>query len=430
MSRLSVVQRWLWSRRAAGFPERAQVGAVRLTGELDTDRLHRALGEVVAAMPILRAGFTTAGGEPAMVQDGPYPAVIHAGIDGSDRRCLAALRRDRDRVPDPLRDPLVRFHLFRCTPDEHVLGLVADPLVLDLRSVYLVLGALLQAYVGRLRADHYPPFGDPLATAKVAAGRRSWWSSRLTAWQDGRSPAPAATPPGTGPRTAEVRIAPARWHRLTGILERTGNPGWLAVIAMLTWWRRTRAGGGHPVVFAGTFDLRDYLGLGPVAGPLTDRLAFEVDLDGFDRLTFQELVRRVHAGVLDAVLHYLPYGEVVALGQALAAPPPPRSDRPWDLAVNYCRLPPASTYTRGEQTLARQGLSIELFRESDLAAGGTISAPVDVQLAESGTSMAMVVNFEPSIVEPKVVAGMLSDVETLVDRVTDDPAVRLGVLRI
>jgi hypothetical protein len=240
-------------------------------------------------------------------------------------------------------------------------------------------------------------------------------------------PAAAAPHPGPvvarQPSTRQLRLDAQRWPRLAAAADSSGNNGWLAVIALLAWWLRARGGRGGAAVFAGTLDLRDYLGLGPVVGPLTDRIAFEVDLDGADRLTFRELVRRAHAGLLDSVVHYVPYRELVEIGAAAGAPPPPLPDRPWDVAVHYCRLPPTSAYTRGEQSLARHGLSVELFCESELAAG-LPAAPVDVHLTESGSGVALVVNFDAAIVADADVAAMLRCVDGLIDQLIADPDTR------
>src|SRR6202035_1811158 len=161
-----------------------------------------------------------------------------------------------------------------------------------------------------------------------------------------------------------------------------------------------RGSRARPSVFASTLDLREYRGLGPVIGPLTDRVVFQVDLDGYARMTFRDLVRRAHAGVLDAVIHYVPYRDLVTGGAADGQVRPAGPARLWDIAVHYCRLPPASAHTRGEPTLAGRGLSIELFRESALPRAG-LAMPAgtgdgtcaEIHIAESGPGMALVVNF-------------------------------------
>jgi hypothetical protein len=421
LRQLSAVQRHLWTGWAQGAPARAPVAALRLCGDLDEQRLVTAVAQTHETIEILRAGFAVEAGVPVMIASARSPAVIRHSVEDADEWCVRILREDGDRRPDPTIEPLVRFHILRRAPDEIVLGLVADPLVLDLRSVYLVLGAVMQAYVGRLRTGQYASLGAREVAPTGTPARQRWWLRRLRAWG---SHVPSAAP-GRQASTQLLRLDAQRWAGLTDVADNTGNSGWLAVIAMLTWWLRDRIDPARPVVFTSTLDLRDYLGLGPIVGPLTDRIVFEVELDGMHDMTFRDLVRRTHAGLLDAVVHYMPYSELVALGSATGLTPPPRPGVPWDLTVHYCRLPPASSYTRGEASLAREGLSIELFRESELGAGGMIAGPMEVQVAESGTGMAIVCNYDPAVIPHPQVTDLIVRMQTLVDRVAASPTLPL-----
>jgi hypothetical protein len=444
---LSGIQEVLWAGRRDHGVLGATARGLRLTGSVHEATLMSAIGEVAAAIEILRAGFAADAGAPAMIPDGPVPAVRAARVAGSpgerDQRSIEILSADRDTVPDLAKDPLVRFHVIRTAPDETVLGLVADPLVLDLRSVYLVLGAVMQAYFGRFRPAEYPPFAPiahetPAGRAAASAARLAWWAKRLVAWErepgpDGPGAAGPAAAPGERYATLELHLAAARWARLSEVAGDAGNSGSAAVIALLVWWLVARGSRARPSVFASTLDLREYRGLGPVIGPLTDRVVFQVDLDGYARMTFRDLVRRAHAGVLDAVIHYVPYRDLVTGGAADGQFRPAGPARLWDIAVHYCRLPPASTHTRGEPTLAGRGLSIELFRESALARAG-LAMPAgtgdgtcaDVHIAESGTGMALVVNFDAHAWPATEVASMLRGIDEMVSTVITDPATFLS----
>jgi hypothetical protein len=433
---LSYIQRFGWAQRRDGAAVAATARALRLRGAVDAGRIEGAIDEVTAALDILRTGFA---GPQAAAACGP--AVRQASVSGPpadrDRQCAAILRRDRDRLPDPARDPLVRFHLIQSGAEETVLGLVADPLILDLRSVYLVLGAVMQAYFGRFRAAQYPPYEavaglNPAARPGLAETRNAWWATRIRRWQEtaGRaSPGrPAGPEPAAGGQTIELGLAADRWAQLARGGGGAGNAGSLAVIALLTHWCASAF--PRPPVFASTLDLRDYADLGPVVGPLTDQLVFAVDLDGYAGLTFRDLVGRAHAGLLDAVVHYVPYADV---RRAAAPAPPAAAEQLWDIAIHYCRAPPASGYTRGDESLARQGLSIELFCESVLVGcdpgrpgrAGHGSA-LEVHMAESGSGMALVINFDSRLVSASAVTGLLAWLDPVVTAVTADPGIRLS----
>lgn len=438
---LSAIQEVLWAGRRDHGVLGAAARGLRLTGSVHEEMLMSAIGEVAAAIPVLRAGIITGAGGPVMIPDGPVPAVSTARVTGSpaerDQRSTDILSADRDTVPDLARDPLVRFHIIRTAPDETVLGLVADPLVLDLRSVYLVLGAVMQAYFGRFRPAEYPPY-EQTADETASRSRLAWWAKRLAAWDrepgpDGAGAAGPAAATGERYATLELDLAAARWARLSEVAGDAGNSGSAAVIALLVWWLVARGSRARPSVFASTLDLREYRGLGPVIGPLTDRVVFQVDLDGYAGMTFRDLVRRAHAGVLDAVIHYVPYRDLVTGGAAGGQPGPIRPARLWDIAVHYCRLPPASAHTRGERALASRGLSIELFRESALARAGLAmpggtgdGTSADVHIAESGTGMALVVNFDARAWPAADVASMLRGIDEMVSTVITDPATLLS----
>jgi len=431
------LQRYLWQLDRDGGRVASAVRGLRLTGTVDTDRLVAAIGEVSAAFEVLR-------------RNGAEPSLARAQAAGGsqpdrDADCVARLHADRARPVDLGRDPLVRFHLVHSGPDQAVLALAGHPLAVDVRSIYLLLGAVMQAYFGRFRTDQYPSFGavaglDPVGAESIRRSRAAWWSARLERWYRATGAAarsteshptrtdPAGPEPAADPVTVELPLPAERWDRVSAGGQ-AGNAASLAAIALVAWWLRTRSREpSRPPVFGSTLDLRDYLGLGPVVGPLTDGVPFEIDLTGFDRMTFRDLVRRAHAGLLDAVVHYLPYPDLIALGIRGGALTPPRVAALWDIGVNYCRLPPASAYTRGEQTLARRGLSIELFREAALARAdqavpdaGRAGVRMDLHVAESGADTALVVTFDPTHFDRDDVRRMLYDIDGVIDLVSADP---------
>jgi len=226
----------------------------------------------------------------------------------------------------------------------------------------------------------------------------------------------------------ELGLTADRWAQLAPGGGGAGNAGALAVIALLTHWCASAV--PRSPVFASTLDLRDYADLDPIVGPLTDQLVFAVDLDGYAGMTFRDLVLRAHAGLLDAVVHYVPYQDVL---RAAAPTSPAAAERLWDVAIHYCRTPPASGYTRDDESLARQGLSIELFCESVLVGcdpgrpgrAGHGSA-LEVHMAESGSGMALVINYDSRLVSASAVTGLLAWLDQVVTTVTADPGIRLS----
>lgn len=381
----SFLQRGLWPLARGAHPaEVTHVRALRMTGDIDEERLTAAVRQVAAALPALRVDLVD-GEEPRLrvrpQTPEPLPVDLR-GVAGAGRDavCVALLRADRDRPAADDRHR-ARFHLVRLTDDEIVLALTAHGLVLDAPSLYAVLGAVCQAYTGRFRAGQYRDFTtlldfDPL-TDRARASRRRWWTRRLTALPGDPEKTAGAAGAGRATGTHRLRIPARRWQALGalgGPLGGGSGNGQLAVMALAAWCLHT-PGQAATSAFSTTVDLRDHLELGPVVGPFTDRLAFTVDLGG-PTPSFRDVLLRTQAGFLDAVVHYLPYGEVVELAVAAGRTAPPRTAAHWDVALRFCRNPPTSAATKGERTLAERGLSIELFREADLL-GAATTVPAD-----------------------------------------------------
>lgn len=429
------VRRRLWQARDAGLWTDPEVRALRLTGDIDERRLLEAVDEVVAALPALRMGFAAL---PHLMDPVPVdrPASVHrheVDDDGDPHRaCLDLLDADRRRPIDPCGEPLIRIHVIRRGAGDWVLGLVADPLAVDLRSVYLILGALMQAYLGRFRVEEYPECSLLAPSTPAGTPRWRWWADRLDEWSragEALSAGVMGSRAGTAEsRTAELLIDGATWARLTSSVSDAGHAGTLSVVALLLRWLRTHTGGHGPAVFAGTLDLRELLGLGPTLGPLTERILYEVDQTGIDQLSFADVVRRVHAGMLDSVVHHVAHDELTAISTARGGPTP---DLFADVVVHYCRAPPASGHTRDDPTLAAHGLSIELYAESELATPARPSgaraahpAAMELRVAESGAGMALLVRYDSGRIRSDVVNGLLSDLACQLDQ----PAAEVGEL--
>lgn len=409
-----VLQRDLWARLAVEGALRApasQTRALRLTGAVDTERLLVAVGEVVAATEILSAVVDQRDGVPVMAPGACPPQVrVHdaAGVCPAERATDAQqlLRAERDRPVDPAAGPLVRFDVVRLGDGDTVLAATGHALVCDLHSLYTVLGAVMVAYFGRFRPADHPPFARtardvPRQDPAALEPRRRWWRERLGA----AGPAPVSRLPAALPRQdASVRGAPAAtaarvrtgahvggrdWQGLTALSRPVGGNSWLAVMALAAhWW--LRALGPLPPLGC-MLDVRQVAAIGEVVGPLSDRVVFFPELDAQGTVTLERLLLRMHAGLLDAVVHHLPYGALRALAREHAAGADPLEGQ---LFAHYCPVPRSSDTTRGEATLARRGMSIELFADAALAGrgpghGGWEQVAWDLAVAEDGAGVAL-----------------------------------------
>jgi amino acid adenylation domain-containing protein len=126
--------------------------ALRITGVLDRESLHRALAEIVRRHEILRARFVVSHDYPGQViaphLDLPLPIEDLTGVSGSAREeqvGLLALKEARQSF-DLTTGPLIRVLLLRLSQTEHVLLLTIHHIVADGWSMRLLARELVQLY--------------------------------------------------------------------------------------------------------------------------------------------------------------------------------------------------------------------------------------------------------------------------------------------
>jgi amino acid adenylation domain-containing protein len=119
---------------------------LRMTGPLDQAALTSSLDAVVARHDALRTRFVAVDGQPVQVVDEPSPVTIPVSAN-DDVEALV-------RVPfDLTTGPLLRPHLVRTGPDEHLFVLVVHHIVIDGWS----LGVLAREVLNGYRGDPAPP---------------------------------------------------------------------------------------------------------------------------------------------------------------------------------------------------------------------------------------------------------------------------------
>ncbi|MFJ9442575.1 hypothetical protein ACIRRH_11965 [Kitasatospora sp. NPDC101235] len=416
--------RWwpLLDEAASGTPVRCR--ALLLTGRVQVPRLVDAVHRVVDHHAVLRARLSDDDGTLRLsTAEAPVPVAVWEA-DRAD--CARALREAVTAARDPRHDPPVTFDIVRIAPDQLVLAMTGHFLAADLGSIYATLGAALRAYFGRHRPDAGPPQPPPLGP--VTPARTAWWTRRLTAWQREATLASAAGAPAPAGRRTAVQVQPvagAAWHRLAERAAAAGCGAELAVVALLASWRATVAPDTGTAVFAAWADLRHTHGGEGVVGPLSDQIAFGVDLEGHAGMTFTDLLHRTHAGLLDTMVRHVPYDELRRLHRTIHPGAPP----PWDLRVHFCRIPPRSSLTRDERTLAELGLSVELFDESELlavpppAAGGAWDGVnADLFLTEHGRDdVALTLHYNETALDEHTIGLMLRAISDMINHVGETP---------
>ncbi|MFF9118739.1 hypothetical protein ACF09Y_24585 [Streptomyces massasporeus] len=410
----------LLDEAASGTPVRCR--ALLLTGRVDITRLVEAVHQVVDHHPVLRARLSDDDGTLRLRTSGePVPVSVWE----ADRADCARTLREVAAVRDPRHDPLVTFDVVRIAPDRLVLAMTAHFLAADLGSLYSALGAVMRAYFGRHRPDDLP---QPPPLGPVPPAREAWWTRRLARWQQEGTLAAAlgALAPDRRVTATRVQQVPgAAWHRLTERAAATGCGADLAVVALLASWRAMVAPDSDTAVFAAWTDLRHTHGGEGLIGPLSDQIAFGVDLEGHSGMTFTDLLRRTQAGLLDTMVRHVPYDDLRRLHRAGH----PGTRPVWDTRVHFCRVPPRSSLTRDEASLAELGLSVELFDESELLAVAPPSdsaawdgVNADLYLTEHGVDdVALTLHYNATALDEPTVCLMLRSISDMIIKVNEAP---------
>jgi amino acid adenylation domain-containing protein len=220
---LSFAQRriWFFEQLAPGSPSYIVPAAVRLQGDLRVDLLHRCLQDVVSRHEVLRTRFVADGREPRQIA---LPDV-RLPLDATDLTAMPAADRHDEmrrlagavvRQPFALDEaPLLRAHLVRLGPDEHVLVLAMHHIVCDGWSIGVLVRDVTRAYEARCdgRTPDLPAL--PCQYADFALWQRAWLQGetldrQLAYWRARLQDVPSTLPLRTDrPRPAHQTFAGA-----------------------------------------------------------------------------------------------------------------------------------------------------------------------------------------------------------------------------
>ncbi|MDN0201129.1 non-ribosomal peptide synthetase [Streptomyces sp. S.PNR 29] len=310
---------WAMSRLTGDTAAYQSTIALRLGGDLDTDALRAALGDVARRHDILRTTFARVGGDLHQhILDAdaarPEPAVTPT----TEEELPGLLAEHATAGFDLSRELPWKQHLFRLGDTDHVLLLVVHRIAADDASLDILVRDLAAAYRARRegRAPERAPL--PLQFSDYALWERellcgeqdpdSLVSDQLAYWKDTLAEAPVELPlPTDRPRpvlashradSVPVRLDPDTHRRLMAAAGTDGTTAAMLVHAALA-LLLTRLGAGTDITLGTLLPRRDTEGdlegaVGPFAGPLVLR----TDTSGDP--TFLELLDRVRETVQDA----------------------------------------------------------------------------------------------------------------------------------
>ncbi|MCS0603436.1 amino acid adenylation domain-containing protein [Streptomyces sp. LP11] len=431
---LSAAQRRLWFLDQMEGPSATYniPLAVRLTGTLDADALHLALGDVVARHEALRTVFPAEQGT-------PYQRVLPAE---EARPALALIPTAREALPAVLRDlsattfdlarelPL-RADLLQVEDDEHVLLLVAHHIASDGWSTTPLMRDLAAAYTARV--DGTAPGWQPLP---VQYADYALWQQALLAADEERQldhwrrvleglpeevtlPADRARPATASYRGASLTVrCPAGLHASLTRLARESGTTLFMVAQAATAALLARSGAGSDIPIGSPVAGRGEEALEDLVGFFVNTLVLRTDVSGDP--TFRELLDRVRTTDLAAWAHQdVPFDRLVeALNPERSAARHPLFQvmlSVTDAANPVPRLP--DLHGESEFTtldIAKFDLTFT-FHEHRAPDGGPAGLGITVEYATD-------------LYEPATVSAVTARLVRLLQAAADTPDTRIGAL--
>jgi hypothetical protein len=154
--------------------------AVKISGRLDKKALERTINEIIRRHEVLRTHFTENGGEPEQV----IRQELNIRLEETDLEELPEQDRDtalnehllrESKKPFDLKsDALMRIHLFRLQPAEHVFFMSVHHIVSDNWSTGLLVNEIMQIYSALSKGEDHHLQALPVQYADYAAWQRKW----------------------------------------------------------------------------------------------------------------------------------------------------------------------------------------------------------------------------------------------------------------
>ncbi|MGW3816945.1 condensation domain-containing protein [Streptomyces sp. NPDC005046] len=300
---------WLQSRLAREDSAYHVTAVFRLTGALDVTALTEALDAIVDRHESLRTVFAlrdetlTQVVLPRLALDVPVRELAPEAVPQAVHELL-------HQPFDLAEGPLLRFHLLRLAPQEHLAVLAVHHIVTDAASSAVLLEELTLGYAARVAGVEPDQDELPIQYVDFAAWQRNrlsgahledltgYWAERLA----GAVPLPLTPPPGQvaegGPRGAvhHFTLPAATARALEKLTRERGATAFMTLLAgyqaLLSRWFRQ-----NDITVVSPTEGRDRPELEGLVGYFVNPLLLRTDLSGAP--AFPALLDRVRAGCLD-----------------------------------------------------------------------------------------------------------------------------------
>ncbi len=328
---------WFLDRLDPGSPLYNNFAALHLVGPLDPAALEQALNQVIQRHESLRTVFGEQDGRPVQTILDSHPVSLavtdlsNLSPDAREAEVLRLARAEGQHPFDLSVGPLLRGRLLRLSPDgsEHVLFFTMHHIVSDGWSVGVLIRELVACYEAAVSGHPaaLPPL--PIQYVDWAAWQRAWLAGvdggsettplqqQLAYWRAQLADAPALDLPTDHPRPpvqtthgANAWLPPVSsslMQRLETVGRQENATLFMTLLAALDVLLYRHSGQmardlciGTPVANRNRPETEGLIGF--LLNTLVLRTSLEPSQPG-GRLTFRELLRRVHQTALDAYAH-------------------------------------------------------------------------------------------------------------------------------
>ncbi|SES41095.1 condensation domain-containing protein [Lentzea albida] len=344
---LSAIQRRMWAATQLD-PTTTRMNttfAVALRGSLDVPALRAAVANVVRRHEILRTTFAEQDGRPVMVVHPDMDCWLPEAV-GSPEEFLA---EHTTHVYDLEHGPLLRVRLVRTAAQEHHLLLGMHHIVCDNTSWGVLLAELSAGYQAgdlpelTVQYADYAAWQQDLLTDEALAPHQEHWRAYL-ADAPSQLEVPADRPERNETRRTSSVVPDRVAAALKDLARAEGSTPFATLLAAyaVVLYRRSAQ---PDVVLSVPQQGRPRPEVEHLVGCFTDLLPIRVDLGG--RLTFRQVVQRVHRAMVDGYQH----GDVPFSSVAHVLPRQRGRHPVYQCAFNYADLP--------DEAMSWPGLELE-----------------------------------------------------------------------
>ncbi|MGF1426413.1 amino acid adenylation domain-containing protein [Kitasatospora sp. LaBMicrA B282] len=297
---------WFLDRLGTGGSSYNVPWALRLTGDLDVNRLGEALNALVTRHEILRTRYTDTPDGCRQIIDEPGTPLPLPVIDVTDEHAMESTARSFLTLPFDLQAaPPVRAQLLRLTADEHLLLLSVHHIAFDGWSLGILAEELHHLLTGRQLEPLTVQYLDYAAWQRTRPDQNddlTWWTTTLTGVEQLHLPLDHPRPAvqqhhghtvdfHIDPTTAQLLRTHAQQHAATPFM------ALLTAFAVLL----NRYSGQHDLCIGTPVANRDHTDLHHTLGLFVDTIALRLNLQHHPDYT--TLLTHTRTTVLNALTH-------------------------------------------------------------------------------------------------------------------------------